>query len=126
MTDEDPRFHAAGLVLALRQVGVTDHRVTEALEKTPREPFVPRPFLDSAWENVELPIDCGQTLTRRVDHACGNVNNPMSDEQVETKYHNQADPVLGRERAAALLRWCWGLERAAKLDALTELMEVRR
>src|SRR5690349_24674197 len=35
-----------------------------ALEKTPREPFVPRPFLESAWENVELPIDCGQTLTR--------------------------------------------------------------
>ncbi len=64
--DEDPRFHAARLVLALRQAGVTDHRVTEALEKTPREPFVPRPFLESAWENVEMPIDCGQTLTRPV------------------------------------------------------------
>jgi protein-L-isoaspartate(D-aspartate) O-methyltransferase len=64
--EEDPRFRAARLVLALRQAGVTDHRVTEALEKTPREPFVPRPFLESAWENVELPIDCGQTLTRPV------------------------------------------------------------
>ena len=53
-------------MLALRQAGVTDQRVTEALEKTPREPFVPRPFIDSAWENVELPIDCGQTLTRPV------------------------------------------------------------
>jgi len=66
MTDEDPRFRAARLVLALRQEGVTDQRVTEALEKTPRELFVPRPFVDSAWENVELPIDCGQTLTRPV------------------------------------------------------------
>jgi protein-L-isoaspartate(D-aspartate) O-methyltransferase len=64
--DEDPRFQAARLVLALRQAGVTDHRVTEALEKTPREVFVPRPFAGSAWENVELPIDCGQTLTRPV------------------------------------------------------------
>ena len=63
---EDPRFQAARLVLALRQSGVTDHRVTEALEKTPREAFVPRPFADSAWENVELPIDCGQTMTRPV------------------------------------------------------------
>ena len=63
---EDPRFQAARLVLALRQSGVTDHRVTEALEKTPREVFVPRPFADSAWENVELPIDCGQTTTRPV------------------------------------------------------------
>src|SRR6185295_5665044 len=66
MSDVDPRFHAARLVLALRQAGVTEQRVTEALEKTPREPFVPRPFLESAWENVELPIDCGQTLTRPV------------------------------------------------------------
>lgn len=66
MNEEDPRFHAARLVLALRQAGVTDQRVTEALEKTPREPFVPRPFIDSAWENAELPIDCGQTMTRPV------------------------------------------------------------
>lgn len=62
----DQRFHAARLVLGLRQAGVTDQRILEALEKTPREPFVPRAFADSAWENVELPIDCGQTLTRPV------------------------------------------------------------
>jgi protein-L-isoaspartate(D-aspartate) O-methyltransferase len=66
VSDPDARFHAARLVLSLRQAGVTDQRVTEALEKTPREPFVPRPFLDSAWENVELPIDCGQSLTKPV------------------------------------------------------------
>ena len=66
MSDDDPRFLAARLVLQLRQAGVMDQRVNEALEKTPREPFVPRPFIDSAWENVELPIDCGQTLTRPV------------------------------------------------------------
>lgn len=62
----DPRFHAARLVLGLRQAGVTDQRILEALEKTPREPFVPRAFADTAWENVELPIDCGQTLTKPV------------------------------------------------------------
>jgi hypothetical protein len=50
----------------------------------------------------------------------------MSDEQVEAKFHSQADPVLGRERAAALVRWCWGLDRAANLDALTDLIEDRR
>jgi protein-L-isoaspartate(D-aspartate) O-methyltransferase len=66
MNEDDPRFRAARLVLALRQEGVTDQRVSEALERTPREPFVPRPFLDAAWEDVELPIDCGQTLTRPV------------------------------------------------------------
>ncbi len=66
MSDVDPRFQAARLVLALRQAGVTDHRVTEALETTPRDIFVPRPFEEDAWDNVELPIDCGQSMTRPV------------------------------------------------------------
>lgn len=66
MNDVDPRFQAARLVLALRQAGVTDHRVTEALETTPRHIFVPRPFEEDAWDNVELPIDCGQSMTRPV------------------------------------------------------------
>ena len=66
MSDVDPRFQAARLVLQLRQSGVTDHRVAEALEKTPREVFAPRPFESDAWENVELPIDCGQSMTRPV------------------------------------------------------------
>ncbi|MEM8921020.1 MAG: protein-L-isoaspartate(D-aspartate) O-methyltransferase [Pseudomonadota bacterium] len=61
----DP-FRAARLVLTLRQAGVTDPRVLTAIEKTPREPFVPRPFLESAYDDVELPIDCGQSLSRPV------------------------------------------------------------
>ena len=66
MNDTDPRFQAARLVLQLRQAGVTDHNVTEALETTPRDQFTPRPFEADAWENVELPIDCGQSMTRPV------------------------------------------------------------
>jgi protein-L-isoaspartate(D-aspartate) O-methyltransferase len=63
---DERNFHIARMVLSLRQAGVVDQRVTEAMEKTPREPFTPRPFLESAWENVELPIDCGQTMMRPV------------------------------------------------------------
>ncbi len=66
MSDADPRFQAARLVLQLRQSGVTDHNVAEALEMTPRDQFTPRPFEAEAWENVELPIDCGQSMTRPV------------------------------------------------------------
>lgn len=66
MADPYARFEAARLVLALRQAGVTEQRLSEAMEKTPRDRFVPAMFRDSAWENVELPIDCGQVLTRPV------------------------------------------------------------
>lgn len=59
-------FRAARLVLSLRRAGVSDQRLVEAIETTPRELFVPRAFADNAWDDIELPIDCGQSLTRPV------------------------------------------------------------
>ncbi len=54
------------LVMALRQAGVTDTRVIGALERTPRELFVPSTFLDKSYENTTLPIGCGQTISQPV------------------------------------------------------------
>jgi protein-L-isoaspartate(D-aspartate) O-methyltransferase len=52
------------LMLSLRQSGVTDRRVLEAIEKTPREVFVERAFRDRAFEDRALPISCGQTISQ--------------------------------------------------------------
>jgi protein-L-isoaspartate(D-aspartate) O-methyltransferase len=52
------------LMLSLRQAGITDRRVLEAIEKTPREIFVERAFRDRAFEDIPLPIACGQTISQ--------------------------------------------------------------
>jgi protein-L-isoaspartate(D-aspartate) O-methyltransferase len=52
------------LVMELRRSGVTDTRVLSAIERIPREQFVPPSFLDQAYENVALPIGHGQTLSQ--------------------------------------------------------------
>ena len=52
------------LVMALRRAGVSDKAVLSALERTPREQFVPGGFQDQAFENRPLPIDCGQTISQ--------------------------------------------------------------
>lgn len=52
------------LIMALRRSGVTDTRVLAAIERIPREMFVPPSFLDQAWENTALPIDLGQTISQ--------------------------------------------------------------
>jgi protein-L-isoaspartate(D-aspartate) O-methyltransferase len=57
----DPR---AALVLALRQAGVTDARVLDAMEKTPRDLFMAQGFEARAWEDAALPIACGQTISQ--------------------------------------------------------------
>ncbi len=51
------------LVMALRGAGVTDARVSGAIERIPREVFVPEAFRDKVYENTALPIGCHQTLS---------------------------------------------------------------
>ncbi len=52
------------LMLSLRQSGLTERNVLEAMEKTPREIFVERAFRDRAFEDRPLPIACGQTISQ--------------------------------------------------------------
>ncbi|WP_421792143.1 protein-L-isoaspartate(D-aspartate) O-methyltransferase [Hyphobacterium sp.] len=52
------------LVMRLRGEGVTDAKVLGAIERTPRDVFVPERFSDQAFENRPLPIDCGQTISQ--------------------------------------------------------------
>jgi protein-L-isoaspartate(D-aspartate) O-methyltransferase len=51
------------LIMELRRSGVTDTHVLAALERIPREAFVPETFRDRAYDPRTLPIGCGQTLS---------------------------------------------------------------
>jgi 2-methylcitrate dehydratase len=66
----------------------------------------------------------GRTLSRRVDHPCGHAKNPMSDQQVQAKFHALADPVLGQQRAENIVNWVSKLETAEKMDGLFPLLQV--
>jgi protein-L-isoaspartate(D-aspartate) O-methyltransferase len=52
------------LLMELRRFGIGDARVLGAIEKTPREKFVPSAFADQAYENLALPIGQGQTVSQ--------------------------------------------------------------
>jgi protein-L-isoaspartate(D-aspartate) O-methyltransferase len=52
------------LLMELRRGGIGDARVLGAIEKTPRELFVPEAFQDQAYENVALPIGDAQTISQ--------------------------------------------------------------
>jgi len=52
------------LVMELRQQGITDQAVLSAIERVPRDVFVPEAFRDQAYENTALPIGQGQTISQ--------------------------------------------------------------
>ena len=51
-------------IYAIRSHGVTDARVLKAMETTDRGAFVRGLFSDRAYEDMPLPINCGQTISQ--------------------------------------------------------------
>ena len=64
MTDEGDAERQMAFVFALRQRGVRDKRVLEAMEKVDRGAFVKGVFHERAYEDMPLPIACGQTISQ--------------------------------------------------------------
>ncbi len=54
----------ARLILQLRQAGVTDDKILNAMESVPREVFVPEHLRASAYADSALPIGHGQTISQ--------------------------------------------------------------
>ena len=52
------------LIEELKIEGITENNVLYAIKKVPREIFVERQFIQQAYENIPLPIDCGQTISQ--------------------------------------------------------------
>ncbi len=57
------QYRVARLILEMRTAGVTDPVVLNAVERTPREPFLTDDLRAHAYKNCELPIACGQSTT---------------------------------------------------------------
>ena len=52
------------LILELRELGISDSKTLSALEKIPREIFIPKTFRNQAYENIALPIGDEQTISQ--------------------------------------------------------------
>jgi 2-methylcitrate dehydratase PrpD len=79
------------------------------------------PALGEDAADVTIACRDGRKLNVFVAHALGSLERPMSDADLERKFHALVDPVLGEERAGALIdHWC-DVSGCANLAALTAL-----
>ena len=54
----------ANLIMKLRSMGISSKNVLSAIEKIPREIFIPKTFRNQAYENIALPIGEEQTISQ--------------------------------------------------------------
>jgi hypothetical protein len=57
----------------------------------------------------------------KVEHAIGSMERPMSDDDLERKFHALVDPVLGAASASRLIAACGALSRSASVRELAAL-----
>ncbi len=70
--------------------------------------------------DVAVHLRGGKQTHLRVDHAVGSLERPLSDADLEAKFHSLVDPVLGAQKARALIAHCWKLADAKDVKALVE------
>jgi 2-methylcitrate dehydratase len=73
---------------------------------------------------LTLRLRNGRTLTERVDYPRGHARNPLTDREVEAKFHSLADPVLGSDSASIVCRWLWRLDETHDLNELLSLIQL--
>jgi 2-methylcitrate dehydratase PrpD len=56
-----------------------------------------------------------------VEHAIGSLARPLTDADLEAKFHALADPVIGRARAGDLIAAWWQTAAAADVQRLVSL-----
>ena len=77
--------------------------------------------IDEASADVTAVLNDGRRVHVFVEHAIGSLQNPMTDANLEAKFHGLSDAVLGIEKTAVLVKACWAIGGAADVRSLTAL-----
>ncbi|HEY3899471.1 MAG TPA: MmgE/PrpD family protein [Chthoniobacter sp.] len=90
--------------------------------KVERDPELSRRYPEAVSNRITVRLHDGRTLREEVDYPLGHARNPLSDTQLEAKFHALADARLGAERGDALLQELWRLEHLEDLRSITDLL----
>jgi 2-methylcitrate dehydratase PrpD len=116
-------FHACAAGLMFGRAG--EHEFSDAI--------VARPDVVALRDKVRIAVDDGideaaadvTVITRggrrhhvRVEHAIGSLERPMTDADLEAKFHGLVDPVLGVHKADAIVQDAMALAQAGRIGAL--------
>lgn len=108
------------LIIQLRQAGITNTDVLSAIERTPRDLFIPPHFETHAYEDQAVPIGLGQTISQPYIVAT------MTDVLDVEKSHSVLEIGTGSGyQAAVLSRLCRRVYTIERHRPLLELAEKR-
>lgn len=79
------------------------------------------PEMNEAAVNMSAVLLTGERVQVDVEHAIGSLQRPMSNAELERKFHDLAAPVIGEARTQELAEACWRLADAPDVRELCAL-----
>src|SRR5262249_38478321 len=109
---EESRIHDPALRPVMNRIKVSEN------------PEFTRAFPKAMMNRIEIVARDGKRHAAEGRYPRGHEHNPMTDAEVEQKYHVLCDAALGKERSDRLLGTLWALEREANISEVLDLVQV--
>ena len=81
--------------------------------------------IDEASADVTAVLKDGRRVHVFVEHAIGSLQNPMTDANLEAKFHGLSDPILGAAQTRELIKACWAIGQAGSVAEVVALAVPR-
>ena len=118
-------YHSVAIALIRGHVGLaeyTDNAVQDptvvALRQKVKVTVDPAVHSEEAFLTIKTTD--GRTFEKHVEHAVGSLARPMSDADLEVKYHGLVDTILPKAQSDRLLSMCWNLESLPDIAVLPQ------
>lgn len=118
-------YHAAAIGLVRGRAGLaefTDEAVNDPTIRAVRERVVAEGDASVSEDGVrvEVTLRNGRVLAKSLEHSLGNLERPLSDQQLEDKFRGQAT-MLPPGQVDELIRLCWTIDEVEDVRSLVSL-----
>ncbi len=108
-------FHAAAVALRYGMAGEAQFSDASVLDPQTvalrrRVHIEPDASIGRVQSHVFIRLTDGRTVERRIEHALGTLERPMSDTDLEAKFRGLAEGILTERQSNEVIRLCWAVE----------------
>jgi 2-methylcitrate dehydratase PrpD len=118
-------YHGAAIGLVRGKAGIreyTDDAVNDPVIKRVREnaTAVGDPSLTEDQANIEVELVSGERISRFVEKSLGNLNRPLTNQQLDEKFRDQAVLALPADQVDRVIELCWRIDQLADVNELVQ------
>jgi len=111
-TYSEKKFRDPKILDFLKKITVVEDRTLSAM------------YPEAVANRVTVKLSTGKVVSKQIDYHKGHPKNPMSDGEVEEKFHKLTRRILDKSRARRILDAVWNLEKAKDVSKVVSILTL--